>query len=290
MKNVFVTGGAGFIGSHVVDLLIKKDYKVTVIDNLSQGRKEWVNPKAEFIDGDITNIWLLNELCKGRDAVFHLAAMSRVLPSLTDSPAVSAHNNIMGTLNVLEAATKAGVSKVVYSASSTVYGNRPAPHHISDKPDLLNPYALTKYVGELYCDQFAKMFNLSTVCLRYFQVYGPRQPMHGEYATVVGIFLEQFKNKKPLTIQGNGSQLRDFVHVHDVAKANLLALEENWCGTWNVGTGTSHSIKELANLISPNQIFTEARKRDMKETLADKPAFQNMIDFKTGIQQLMGSS
>ena len=281
--NVLVTGGAGFIGSHLVELLIEKGYEVTVLDNLSQGNKDWIHPQAQFVEGDILDTDKLNYVTANKEAVFHLAAMSRVLPSLTQSPLVSAQNNIIGTLNVLEAARVAKCSKVVYSASSTYYGNRPAPHQTNDRHDLLTPYALTKHVGELYCQLYTRFYKLSTHCLRYFQVYGPRQPTTGEYATVVGIFQNQKKNNEPLTIQGDGLQRRDFVHVKDCAKANLLALEYDWQGITNVGTGISHSIRDLADMISPNQIFTEPRKHDMRETKAYQSAFPKMITLKNGL-------
>ena len=294
-----VTGGAGFIGSHVVDLLIEEGHEVTVVDNLSQGNQDWVNEKVSFCIGDITDLELIRSLCKGKDAVFHLAAMSRVLPSLSGGPSAclfSAEQNIYGTINVLIAAAEAGVKKVVYSASSTAYGNSKAPHYEGVFPDLITPYAASKFVGELYCRQFSKMYGLKSVSLRYFQVYGPRQPVSGEYATVAGIFLEQAKWGKPLTIHGDGSQRRDFVHVRDVAKANLLAFEYEAHGTINVGTGVSHSIKELADLISSNQVFLPVRNFDMTETKADvKRCQRNLrwlpeIGFNQGIQELIDAA
>lgn len=292
MKEILVTGGCGFIGSHLVDLLISKGYAVTVLDNLSQGKLDWLHPRAKFDPGDVTDLDLVRKLCYGKQAVFHLAAMSRVLPSVTGGPSsakFSAEQNILGTLNVLIASTEEKVEKVIYSASSTVYGNRPSPQSEDTLPDLLTPYAISKFVGELYCKQFSKQYNLKTICLRYFQVYGPRQPTKGEYAMVTGIFLDQAKRGLPLTIHGDGSQRRDFVHVKDVAKANLLAIESNpWDnGVVNVGTGVSTSIKELADMISPNQERLPGRDFDMIETKASKPFRDDMIDFKTGMDELL---
>ncbi|MGP0084668.1 MAG: NAD-dependent epimerase/dehydratase family protein [Steroidobacteraceae bacterium] len=268
-----VTGGAGFIGSHVAELLLSKGYAVTVLDNLSLGNREWVPSRARFVEGDITDLDLMRQLCVGMAAVFHLAAMSRVLPSLQGGPSAclfSADQNIRGTLNLLVAAAEAKVNKLIYSASSTFYGNLPPVHHEALPPGCHTPYAISKYTGELYALQFHRMYQLPVVCLRYFQVYGPRQPVTGEYAMVTGIFIDQWLKGQPLTIHGDGSQRRDFVHVHDVAKANVLAFEKDVSGeVINVGSGESHSIKELADLISPKQTFTPPRPHDMKETVAD---------------------
>lgn len=298
MKHVLCTGAAGFIGSHVTDLLIESGYTVTALDNLSQGNREWVHPKAEFVEGDITDLPLMKELCKGKYYVFHLAAMSRVLPSLAagaEGCLYSAEQNIMGTLNVLIAASEANVKKFVYSASSTYYGNSPAPHYEIASPNPETPYAVSKYVGELYCEQFSRMYGLNTVCLRYFQVYGQRQPVSGEYAMVNGIFLDQKKRGIPLTIHGDGSQRRDFVHVRDVAKANLLAAEMKGGGhaVINIGMGKSWSIKQLADMVSPDQVHQTARAHDMKETRAGIKLCENLlkwkpeIDFETGMQELI---
>jgi UDP-glucose 4-epimerase len=207
-----------------------------------------------------------------------------VLPSLTAGAAGALHSaqqNITGTLNMLVAATEAKIKKFVYSASSTYYGNLPAPHREDAPVGCETPYAISKYVGELYARQFDRMYDLPTVCLRYFQVYGPREPISGEYAMVRGIFLEQKRQGKPLTVHGDGSQRRDFVHVKDVAYANLLALQRPVRNTViNVGTGKSVSIKELADMISPDQISLPARPHDMKETLADTRHCAIMLGWK----------
>lgn len=273
MSKVLVSGGAGFIGSHVTELLMKCGHQVTVLDNLSQGNRDWVPAGAAFIEGDVCDLPLVRRLCDGQDGVFHLAAMSRVLPSLRGGPSAtlfSAENNITGTLNMLVASAEAKVGKFIYSASSTCYGNLPAPHHEKLIPACETPYAVSKYAGEMYAMQFTRMYGLPVVSLRYFQVYGPRQPVSGEYAMVTGIFLDQKKRGDALTIHGNGSQRRDFVHVHDVALANLKAFESNL--GWhiiNIGTGTNISIKELADMISGDQVYLPARKHDMQATLAD---------------------
>jgi UDP-glucose 4-epimerase len=294
-KNVLVTGGAGFIGSHVAETLINHGYKVTVVDNLSQGKEEWVPLRADFVVGDVTDLDMMRKLCAGQDGVFHLAAMSRVLPSLGGGPSsalFSAEQNITGTLNVLTAAAEAGVKRVVYSASSTYYGSTPVPHHEDGPSGLATPYAVSKYVGELYCRQFSMMYNLPTVCLRYFQVYGPRCPKTGPYAMVSSIFIDQAKEGQPLTIHGDGSQRRDFVHVYDVATANRLAFESDFIGDYevlNVGRGESFSIQELADLISPDQVHIEARAFDMKETLADVGRCFHRLAWVPGISFAKGT-
>lgn len=297
-KNVLVTGGAGFIGSHVAETLLASDYNVTVVDNLSQGQRAWVPKQAEFFTGDVTDLELMRRLCKGQDGVFHLAAMSRVLPSLGGGAAsalFSAEQNITGTLNTLVAAAEAGVRKVVYSASSTYYGATTPPHKEDGPNGLATPYAVSKYVGELYCRQFSMMYNLPTVCLRYFQVYGPRCPKSGPYAMVSSIFIDQAKCGAPLTIHGDGSQKRDFVHVYDVATANVLAFEKPVAGgeVINIGRGESFSIQQLADLISPNQVHTEPRAFDMPETRAtvgkcwDKLGWVPTIHFIGGTKALI---
>ena len=274
MTKVLVTGGAGFIGSHVAELLLGRGYEVDVLDNLSLGDREWVPDGARFVEGDILNLRLVRDLCADKDGVFHLAAMSRVLPSINAGPEsslFSAQQNIQGTLNVLVAAAETKVRKLVYSASSTYYGTTPAPHREDGPLGAHTPYGVSKYVGELYCKQFSAMYNLPTVSLRYFQVYGPRCPKTGPYAMVSSIFINQWKRGEPLTIQGTGEQRRDFVHVYDVAEANVRAFESNVGGgeVINIGRGESFSIKHLADLISDNQVYTAPRAFDMPETRAD---------------------
>ena len=294
---VLVTGGAGFIGSHVVELLLARGYEVAVLDNLSTGHHEWVAREAEFKEGDVCDLDLVRAMAAGCFGIFHLAAMSRVLPSLLGGPsacAFSAEQNILGTLNVLIAAAEAKAKKVVYSASSTYYGNLPAPHREDAPVGCHTPYAISKYAGELYAMQFDRMYDLPCVALRYFQVYGPRQPISGEYAMVTGIFLDQAKRGLPLTIHGDGEQRRDFVHGSDVAAANLRAFESDVRGqVINVGTGVSHSIRELADLISPNQTFTASRAHDMRETRADTAKCERLLNwlpaigFEAGTRALM---
>jgi len=294
-KTVLVTGVAGFIGSHVAETLLNHGYSVTGVDNLSQGNKDWVPDSVDFYEGDVTDLDLMRRLCLGQDGVFHLAAMSRVLPSIGGGPAsalYSAHQNITGTLNVLVAAAEAKVGKLVYSASSTYYGQQPAPHRESDPLGAHTPYGVSKYVGELYCKQFSAMYALPTVCLRYFQVYGPRCPKTGPYAMVSSIFIDQAAQGKSLTIQGSGLQRRDFVHVYDVAHANLLAFERPGLGDGeaiNIGRGESYSIQQLADLISDDQVHVEARAFDMPETLANVSKCWRLLEWVPTIGFVKGT-
>ena len=288
MKNrprIVVTGGAGFIGSHLVDKLVNQDCWVTVIDNLSLGKQENINPKADFWQEDIRNLGVIKSIFKGVDYVFHCAAMPRIQPSIKN-PDESFTNNLQGTHNVLEAARLAGVKRVVYSGSSSVYGDQPElPLHESATPRPKNPYALHKLMGEQLCRQFIDLYNLSIVCLRYFNVYGERQSIEGAYATVVGIFLRQKESGLPLTIVGDGSIRRDFTYVDDVTEANCAAMESVGAvgDIINIGTGTNYSIKESAALIengTPYHCFLPSWPGESKETLADIAKARKLLGYK----------
>ena len=293
MTKVLVTGGAGFIGSHLCEGLIARGLEVRVLDNLSYGRREWVPPAAEFLEGDIRDPDTCRRAAAGVHGVFHLAAMSRSGPSQEQIELCTA-SNIVGTQNMLLAARDAGVKRFIYSGSSTYYGNRTPPHRESDPPDLLNIYGVTKRVGEQYTLLFDEGFDLPSLVLRYFNVYGPRQPETGAYALVLGIFLSRRADGKVLEIHGDGRQRRDFVHVRDVVAANIAAYESNLRGeVFNVGSGSSLSVKELADLISPNQVHTEARKGDSMATLADiskikaQLGWSPKISFTEGLKELL---
>ncbi len=247
-----VTGGAGFIGSHLIDALIKEGHSVIVIDNLSTGKRSQVNKKAKFVKADIRNLKKIKPYFKGADLVFHLAARARIQPSIKD-PAPTFDHNIIGTLNILLASRDAGVKRVIYSASSSSYGDQDTlPLYEEMTPRLKNPYSLSKYVGEEMCRLFSNLYGLETVSLRYFNVYGPRQLTTGAYATVMGIFLKQLKDGKPLTIVGDGNIQRDFTHVFDVVRANIAAAGSPRVGKGeiiNIGTGKNYSINEIASMI-----------------------------------------
>jgi len=293
MTKVLVTCGAGFIGSHLCEGLIARGLEVRVLDNLSYGRREWVPRRAEFMEGDIRDAEACRRATAGVHGVFHLAAMSRSGPSQEQIELCTA-SNIVGTQNMLLAARDAGVKRFIYSGSSTYYGNRPPPHRESDPPDLLNIYGVTKRVGEQYTLLFDQGFDLPSLVLRYFNVYGPRQPETGAYALVLGIFLKRRADGKVLEIHGDGHQRRDFVHVRDVVAANIAAYESSLRGeVFNVGSGTNLSVKELADLISPDQVHTDGRKGDSLATLADisrigaQLGWSPKIAFIEGLKELL---
>ena len=270
LRLVLVTGGAGFIGSHLVEALLARSYRVRILDNLSQGSRSHLpdSPGVEFIEGDVTDWATCRDALRGVEGVFHLAAMSKVYPSLLNPGMIDfcTQQNVLGTCNVLRAAVerKADLRKLVYSASSTFYGANPPPHAEDQTQNCQSAYALTKYVGELYCEFFSRTHGLPTVRLRYFMTYGPRQPSTGPYAIVTGVFLRQWQNHEPLTILGDGTQTRDFIHVQDVAEGTVRAYESDLSDTTiNIGTGRSVSIKELADLISPHQVILPRREHDI---------------------------
>ena len=293
MKNVLITGGAGFIGSHLCEGLLAAGHRVRVLDSLVYGQREWVPAAAEFIQGDIRDGEACHRAASGIDAVLHCAAMSRSGPS-QENLDLCTQSNITGTQNMLLAARDAGVKRFIYSGSSTYYGSRTPPHRESDPPDFLNIYGLTKRVGDQYCLLFDEGFGLPCTIFRYFNVYGPRQPETGAYALVLGIFLRRHAEGKVLEIHGDGQQRRDFVHVRDVVAANIAALNSHGRSeVFNVGSGTSISVKELADMISPNQIHTEGRKGDSTATRADISKIRSalgwmpQIYFADGLEELM---
>jgi len=254
MKKAVVTGGAGFIGSNLVDKLIEQGVEVTILDNLSTGKEENINPKAKFINCDISTASEIDMLfyINGADIVFHLAALARVQPSIED-PISFNEVNVKGTLNVLLAAHKAKVKRVVYSASSSCYGDAtkfPTPEEHSTNP--LSPYGLQKYVGEQYCKMFSEVYGLDTVSLRYFNVYGERMNLEGAYCLVLGIFAKKMLDGEPLTINNDGEQRRDFTYVGDVVDANILAAthQDDLKGdVFNIGNGKEFTVNEIADML-----------------------------------------
>lgn len=284
---VVVTGGAGFIGSNLAEELLKK-YDVTVIDNLSTGRIE--NLKSiindiEFIKGSINDQNLLKNALSGCDTVFHQAAIPSVQRSI-DNPIASNEANIDGTLKVLVAARDCGVRKVVYASSSSAYGNTPTlPKKEDMKPMPRSPYAVSKLAGEYYCRIFSEVYGLKTACLRYFNVYGPRQNPNSQYAAVIPRFITKILAREPPTIYGDGEQTRDFTFVRDVVKANILAMQSDAEGVFNIACGRRISLNELANqimLISGikiDPIYDTVRPGDVRDSLADISIAKKMMGY-----------
>lgn len=280
-NKVVVTGGAGFIGSHIVDALIETGNHVIVIDNLATGKIKNIehhlnNQHFEFINGSITNLPLLQKTFQNTVYVFHEAAIASVPASIAD-PLANNKTNITGTLNVLLAAKDNNVKKVLLASSAAVYGDSPIQPKREDMAlEPQSPYALAKLASEYYCEIFTKLFGLKTVCLRYFNVYGPRQDPKSEYAAVIPKFIQLVKEGKSPVIFGDGEQTRDFVFVKDVVTANLLAVESNMTGNFNIGTGKSISVNEFSNIILKlmkrvdiKPIYEKEKPGDIKHSLAD---------------------
>ena len=272
MKHV-VTGGCGFIGSHLVDYLIDLGHEVVVLDDLSSSEGRPINSGATLVEGSVTNLELVTSATVGADCVFHTAAWARV-PRSIDDPVGTHKVNVNGTLNVLQAARENGVGRVVYSSSSSVYGDQKTHLLREDMtPNPLSPYALHKLIGEQYGSMFARLFGMRVVSLRYFNVYGPGQTAGGAYALVIPHFLKLRSEGRPLTIYGDGTQTRSYTHVSDVVRANLLAATENLPvgenTVLNIGTDEETSVNEIAQMVggdvehivpNPRGKFEELRK------------------------------
>lgn len=276
-----ITGGAGFIGSNIADRLVSEGHEVIVLDNLSTGYRANVPQNAKFIECDIRNYETILPHFQGVEVVFHTAALARIQPSITD-PLLTNDVNITGTLNVLWAAHQSGVKKVIYCASSSAYGDQPEdafPLKESLPTHPGSPYAVQKLVGEMYCELFSKLYKLPTVRLRYFNVYGPKQITEGAYAAVVGIFIKQRLEGKPMTLVGDGTQRRDYTHVHDVAEANILAWQKDLPPgvLINIGSGKNYSINELASLVGGPTINIPPRPGEYRITLADVSKAKNLL-------------
>ena len=282
MKNYLVTGGAGFIGSNIVDELVNRGDRVTILDNLSTGNRENVNSKAAFVNADIRELEEIAQTFKGVEGVFHLAAFPRVQTSIED-PGMTNGHNVTGTLNVLLAARDAGVRRVVYSASSAAYGDASSlPTREDSQISPMSPYGLQKYIGEEYCRLFSLLYGLQAVSLRYFNVYGSRMTDSGAYYTVIKAHLNQRAKNQPLLITGDGKQTRDFIHVRDVARANILAMESNNVGNGeviNIGSGKSHSINEIASYIGGRVKHIPSR-IEPRDTLANITLAKKLLGWK----------
>lgn len=277
-----VTGGAGFIGSNLTDALVERGYEVHVVDDLSGGKIHNVNPKAAFHEKDIRDFSDIESVFENTKFVFHLAAIPRVQFSM-ENPDLTHQVNVVGMQNVLIASAKAKVSRVVYSASSSAYGDSEVmPLHENLPINPKSPYGLHKYVGELYCKLWSDIYHLPTVSLRYFNVYGPRLDPDGAYALVIGKFLKQRKEGGPITITGDGTQTRDFTHVRDVVRANILAAESEKVGRGeviNIGAGKNCSINKLAEIIG-GEVEHIAPRLEPHDTLADNSLAKKLLDWE----------
>ncbi|NHJ32326.1 MAG: NAD-dependent epimerase/dehydratase family protein, partial [Asgard group archaeon] len=249
MKSL-VTGGAGFIGSHLVDKLLEMGHEVVVIDNESAESNEefYWNDKAQNYKYDIRDYENTRPLYEGVDYVFHTAAEARIQPAILN-PIEAVSVNCVGTVTVLQCAREANVKKVMYSSTSSGYGFNEPPNNEDQRDDCLNPYSVSKVAGEKLCKMYNDLFGLKTVFFRYFNVYGERQPLRGQYAPVIGIFLRQRGDGETLTIVGDGEQRRDFTHVSDVVSANVLAAtvevdDSSYGQMYNVGNSINYSINE----------------------------------------------
>lgn len=306
MKKMVVTGGAGFIGSHLAEELARKGHQVIILDDLSTGKIQNIElflrkGVAEFIEGSIIDLSLLERIFKGVDYVFHLAAIPSV-PRSVENPLPSHEANITGTLNVLLAARDNGVKKAIYASSSSVYGQTPTlPRKENMPPNPQSPYAVTKTAAEYYCRVFHQIYGLPTVCLRYFNVYGPRQDPFSQYAAVIPRFITRISQGRPPIIFGDGEQTRDFTFIKDAVEANILAAESDATGIFNVGRGERISINQLAELTAKlmdhnnEPIHEEPRPGDVRHSLADVSRFRAFgyearYSLEEGLRETIGSS
>lgn len=274
MKKALVTGGAGFIGSNLVDLLLERDYEVIVVDNQSANShtEYYWNEKTKNYKIDLNNnVNALTELCSGCDHIFHLAADVSI-PYCIEHPNNSYLNNVGSLCSVLEAARHAQVDKVVFSSTAAIYGLTNKVCVENDIPDPLNPYSVSKLAGEQLMKMYYDLYNVKTVTLRYFNVYGPRQPKSGQYAPVIGIFSQQKNDGKTLTVVGDGLQTRDFIHVSDIALANLTVAEKDvdtYGEVYNVGTGHPISVRKIASMFSDDVVHLPPRPAEARHSSAN---------------------
>ncbi len=279
-----VTGGAGFIGSNIVDELLNRGHEVIVIDNESAEENDrfYWNDKAKNHKIDICDYEKIEPLFEGVDWVFHLAAQSRIQPAVKN-PTRTVRVNCEGTTNILQASRMNKVKKVIYSSTSACYGliNEP-PLHEDMTTDCLNPYSVTKVAAEDICSMYTRLFGLKTVTFRYFNVYGERQPTRGQYAPVIGLFKKQKDSGEPMTVVGDGLQTRDYTHVDDVVNANLLAAESDNVGNGeliNIGAGKSYSVMDLVDMIGGEHVFIPTRVGESRHTLADISRANMLLDW-----------
>lgn len=292
-SKILVTGGAGFIGSHLVDRLLDEGFEVIVLDNLSTGRMQNLvhhqhRKDLHFIKGDIRDFELVKKVVVEVDAVFHEAALVSVTRSV-ENPILTSEVNVNGTLNLLKACSDADVKRFIYASSSSVYGEAEAlPKDEGLVPKPISPYAVSKMAAERYCLVFREVYGLETVCLRYFNVYGPRQ-VYGPYSGVISIFINRLLNGEPPVIYGDGKQTRDFTHVEDVVQANMLALNERDAvgEVFNIATGVATSVNELAALLQEimgkthlKPVYTGPRAGDIRHSYADITKAREVLGYR----------
>ena len=299
LKSV-ITGGAGFIGSNLTDHLVRIGHKVVVLDNFVSGKKSNLShhkkKDVKIIKDDISNSKNLEKYFKGADYIFHLAALAEVIPSIKN-PKKYFKNNVIGTLKVVEAAKKVNIKKLIYAASSSCYGNpKKFPTSEKDKIDLNNPYAATKFIGEEIVMKYADMFKMPNISFRFFNVYGPRLNVSGQYTAVIGNFLSQKKNNIPLTIVGNGKQTRDFIHVDDLVSAFIKVIKSRYVKKiYNIGSGKRTSINTIASIFNGKKKFIPIRPGEPKDSLANISKLKKDINWKpkisieSGIKQLLSN-
>jgi UDP-glucose 4-epimerase len=291
MTKSLVTGGAGFIGSNLVDRLLEIGHEVVVIDNeYSDAHDQFYwNEKAQNYKYDIRDYENTRPLYDGVDYVFHLAAEARIQPAIVN-PIEAVSINSVGTCTVLQCAREAGVQKVIYSSTSSAYGMINQPPNVETQPDnCLNPYSVSKVNGEKLCTMYTQLFGLKTIIFRYFNVYGERQPLRGQYAPVVGIFLRQLAAGEPLTIVGDGEQRRDFTYVGDVVSANIKVAISNpdsevYGEVFNIGSGVNYSVNELAAMISDNTVNIPPRVGESRISLANTDRMYGVFSWKPSMK------
>ena len=302
MSTYLVTGGSGFIGSNLVAMLLQKGETVRVLDNFATAQRSNLAPFADQIDiveGDIRSYHLVRDAVQGVDYVLHQAALPSVPRSVRD-PITTNEVNVLGTLNLLQAARDAGVKRLVSASSSSVYGDSkvlPKEEGMSSNP--LSPYAISKLAAEQYCQSFARLYGFETVCLRYFNVFGPRQDPTSQYSAVIPLFITKILNGETITIHGDGSQSRDFSFIDNVTQANYLASQApNVSGeTINIACGARHTLIDLVGSIAqltqkePDVIYDKARTGDVPHSQADISKarrllnYEPVVDFKSGLEK-----
>ena len=280
-----VTGGAGFIGSHIVEKLKRLEHMVVVIDNEYSDNDNFIWRKDTLnVNIDITDYKALKKACTGADYIFHLAAEARIGPAI-ENPVNALNINTIGTCNVLQCAREVGAKKVLYSSTSSGYGLNEAPNIETQPDDCLNPYSVSKIAGEKLCKMYTDLYGLNTIIFRYFNVFGERAPRKGQYAPVTGIFLRQKAAGESLTIVGDGEQRRDYIYVKDVANANVMAAisnpdDEAYGQVYNVGAGKNYSVNEIASFISNDTINIPPRIGEARNSLANIDKIQKTFAWK----------